>query len=278
MSSIIFEIYLARSDIMHIYETAIIGSGYFSLGYLLTHQNCIIIERTQLCDKNFYAPFTGFHQEEYTIENGLCRQMREHFFNLGIIKEHSFNASGFESALCSFINDKEPNILLNTDCLKISGNNGLYSIKIYNSGGLGTIHARSIIDARQETTANSINILLECVSGFNKDTFKKVFPGSTLQTAFYDGQYILKVKFKEKTNINRVKKGIYSQWKKFIPPIDTKIILMAYLMYNDNPQDIKYINPTYVKADELFFGNIFKAFDSGVQLNLGGKKYDNKLS
>ena len=42
------------------YETVILGSGYFSLGYASSHKDTLIIEETQLLDPHFFGTLSGF--------------------------------------------------------------------------------------------------------------------------------------------------------------------------------------------------------------------------
>ena len=225
------------------YNTIILGSGYYSAGYALVHENCLIIEKSQLCDVNFYGTYSGFCDDGYEPKTHKGKQMKEYFNSFGVLRDTKINVNALESVFCSFINDKPIKILLNTECISVKEADGAYCVKIYNNAGIDCLYAKKVIDTRSKNK-NCLNILAE----LDDEAYKKLSQKHDVKAAFYKDEYV--IGYKTDKEINTAKLDFYNEWKSTAELKNSRIISFAYQMSGD--------------CLDLSFGNIFKAFDLGV--------------
>ena len=232
------------------YNTIILGSGYYSAGYALGHENSIIIEKSQLCDINFYGTYSGFCQTEYEPVSQEGKEMKDYFNSLGILRDTKINVNTLESVFCSFIKNKPIKILLNTECISVTQAQGVYCVEIYNNAGLDRLYAKKVIDTRAKNK-NQLNVLLELDSeGYA--LFSKKYK---VLRAFYEDEYI--ISYKTDKDVNTAKLDFYNEWKNTAKLKNSRIISFAYQLSGKNV--------------DLSLGNMFKAFDLGMQ----GAEYEN---
>lgn len=233
------------------YNTIILGSGYYSVGYALKCKNCLIIEKSQLCDINFYGTYSGFEDEGYEPKTYEGKQMKEYFNSFGILRNAKVNVNALESVFCSFINDKPIEILLNTECISVKEENGVYCVKIYNNAGIDCLYAKQVIDTRAKNK-NCLNILVE----LDDKVYKKFSQKNEIKKAFYKNEYV--IGYETDKEINTAKLDFYNEWKNTASSDKSRIISFAYQMTGE--------------CFDLNFRNIFKAFDSGI---MQGAKNEN---
>ncbi len=234
------------------YDTIILGSGFFSFGYALTHPNCIIIEKSQLSDSNFYGSYNGFIQPEYDIISKECVELKEYFLKLGVLSQNRINVNALENAFCSFLKNKSLNFLLNTDLVSLSETEDGFCVNIYNNAGTDTLYSRRIIDTRMKDK-KYLNVIIEADSK-TRDELSKQYPVSD---AFYPDEYV--ITYKSDKDINTAKLDFYNMWKSRVPTDKNKIISFAYSMHDNGQSN---------GIDDLSFGSVLKAFDCGVTWDL----------
>ena len=85
---------------MKVYDTIIIGSGYFAWGYALTHENTLIVEETQVADRHFGGCLRGFECEAPVLSTEGARALWDHVCTLGLFRNGRLSVTGLEAALC----------------------------------------------------------------------------------------------------------------------------------------------------------------------------------
>ncbi|MBQ9116298.1 MAG: hypothetical protein IJY04_04695 [Clostridia bacterium] len=243
---------------MRSYDTVILGSGFFSFGYALNSESCLIVERTQLADPNFSGTFNGFH-----AANGESSPLFDFFTENGLIKGTSVNAPLAESALCAYTVPYKPEILLGTDCVSVSQNGLRYDITLFNSEGFSTVSAKHVINARPPSDRRSLNLLCRGVANIQALPYSDKFSLS-VSPAFYPEESILTFRFNSETDVNSAKREVLTYLRQNAPLAGFAPIRAAYLMFSENPPTgsdrygIRRIN-------ELALGSIFDAFRKGQQ-------------
>lgn len=272
---------------MRHYDTAIIGSGYFSAGFALSHPDSIVIERTHLCDGRFYARLNGFTLPENaknTQKTALAAELRAHFRSLGMERGGLFHVCASESALCDFLRKKGeqthmPEFLLNTTCIGVEkqAENGVFRLTLCHNGGLETITAAHVIDTRTHAPKNTLNVLcMRTADGLSAPTEcapfdLAVFAGTgmrvSFEPAFYPEQFVLRFAWQNAKNINEAKCELYRAWKKCVPKDRAKMIQTAYRMYGEAPSGARALTRDeagVLHVCEAALGSVYEAFDCGA--------------
>jgi len=228
------------------YDAVILGSGFFSWGYALSHENCIVIERTQLCDPYYYGRYNGFTQSEYSPETDTGRSLSEYLKGNGILCGEKMNVNALESALCKYVADKNQPVLLGTEVISVEEENGAFCVEIYNNGGTDKIYGRKIMDTRNQSK-KTLNVLVS----LDADGYKRLSGSFDVSKAFHPGEYV--VAFSCTDDINDAKLSFYNYWKSSALGDGNKIISFAYLLTGDGRQ-----------CSDSFYKSTLEAFDKGV--------------
>ena len=243
----------------HIYNTLIIGCGYFSVGYAVSDGNSMICEESQICDTRFYLPLKSFRSNPYSPKTAEGARLLDVFTRLSLIEGESLNTCGFECGFCKYITETDANILLKCRVVGISEENGVYDAKIQTNEGLSHLYAKKILRAFSEETNKRFTVLFtaEDIVSVSAE-LKDAFPGATLEPAFYRGRYALHITW-EDYDENTVKLAVYNTWNE--KNIKAKIIYMAPAFAVDSQ------NP----CSDDFYDNPIKAFEAGYFYAKGDK-------
>ncbi len=179
---------------MKIYDTVIVGSGYASLGYAMTHPRCLIVEERESCDNSFSLTLRSFKKEEYTPTTEAGRRLEEKLVHLGLLSDGMMNASGLECALCEQILDAKVEVLIRTRIISTERVGELYRLRIINGGGITSVLTRRILDTCAVLDRFSLTALFTSKNP-ERDipTLLASFPGATCERAFYRDRYALHV-------------------------------------------------------------------------------------
>ena len=210
---------------MHIYDTLIVGSGYFSAGYALTRGNTVICEEEQICDTHFYLPQRSFRFTPYEPKTEYGQRLLDIFTELSLFDGGMQNVSGFESALATFFYREGVNILLKCRVIGIIERDGVYDATVQTNAGLSHLYAHRILDTRGTPTERSFTLLfvseeIESVL----PSLAAAFPHATVEPAFYRERYALHIPVTD-TDENAIKPLVYQKWKEYAIP--AKILYMA---------------------------------------------------
>lgn len=242
---------------MHVYDTLLIGSGYFSVGYAFNNSNTLVCEEHQTCDVNFYLPLKSYKHKPYQPKTEAGAKLLDLFNSYSLFKKDVQNVNGFEGALSSFIYQNKLNVLLKSRVVRISKNeNGLYKVTAHSNEGLTTYYAKEVINTLNYSVKNNYTVLfLSDDIERDKSTLLKAFDGAEVEQAFFDGRYALKIPVYN-IDENLVKVFVYERWRDF--NIKAKILYMAPIFFADSASkpvcDDYYDNP--IKAFEA--GYLFK--------------------
>ena len=241
---------------MKIYDTLIIGSGYFSAGFAASHKNTIICEPSEGCDTGFYLPLSGFKHHPYAPKSRDGESLLQIFESLSLFSDGMQNTSAFECALCKYICDKGIDVLLK--CRVISADmtaDGIIDATVQTNEGLSHVFTRKIIDTRTKAEKKRLTVLF--VTENIRDAERAIsltFDGAFIEPAFYENRYALYIPMGD-TDVNRVKLFVYEKWKKLTS--DAKILYIAPTFYSPDSSpisDTSYKNPIEAFEAGYFFG------------------------
>ena len=235
----------------HIYDTLIIGCGYFSVGYALSKGNCIICEENQICDTRFYLPLKSFQYNPYSPKTAKGARLLDIFRQLSLFEGEMQNTNGFECGFCKYIAETGANILLKCRVVEIAVENGIYNVKIQTNEGLSHLYAKNIINTISECIDKEFTALFTTEDiGSVSAELKDAFPGAIVEPAFYRKRYALHIPAGEYDE-NTVKLAVYNAWNE--KNIKAKIIYMAPAFSTSSK------NP----FSDDFYDNPIKAFEAG---------------
>ena len=238
-----------------IYDTVIIGSGYYSTAYALNHKNTLIIEKTQLLDPNFCGRLCRFDMSVSEPESADAKALWAAFHEEGLLKDGRIAVNELEPALCRFVQGKNLNILLGTFCLNIQKSDAFYELEICSNEGIQTLYAKNVIDATVPW-GNRLNFLV-CA--------KQQVPPKVegISRAFYPDQFRISVSFDGITDINEAKKLALETYEAALIEADAPIILMAYRLDGAPVQQPYTDEKGVLHIDERAFGDLFTAYEKG---------------
>lgn len=244
-----------------VYDTLIIGSGYFSLGYAASHENTVICESSEGCDTGFCLPISGFKYHPYAPKSRDGERLLQIFESLSLFSGGMQNTSAFECALCKYICEAGAEVLLK--CRVISTDvtaDGMIDATVQTNEGLSHIFTRKIIDTRAKTEKKRLTVLF--VTENIRETERELcaaFDGAFIEPAFYENRYALYIPVGD-TDVNRVKIFVYEKWKNLTT--DAKIIYIAPAFYS----------PDGSQTSDTSYNNPIEAFDAGYFFGKEAKK------
>lgn len=245
---------------MREFDTVILGSGYFSIGYALNSENVLIVERTQLADPNFGGTLNGFRFEENDTWTAETKSLHSFYQENKIVDGDRFNSSVSESALCAYVKHRKLSFLLGTECIGIEKCDGGYRILVANNGGNSKIFCKKVIDTRCFSEGDRLNVLLR---GDKEKLMLK--PDKRLKLAvtgaFETCEFILSFCFLERLDVNSAKAAAMRYLEKNMDSDGIEIVQFAYLMHSLG-NDGSICAASYTDA--------FSAFDAGVKAALEG--------
>ena len=245
---------------MKIYDTVLIHSGYLSLGYAKTRGNSLIIEEREFVDSSFCLSLRTFKKSEYTPKSDAGAELLSLMHTLGVIRDGMINTSALESVICEYAIRSDVEILLRTRVLSATENDGIYTLRIINGGGIQTVKTRKILDTGATLSEKFISALFVTDSPkTDLSAILDVFPTASYEMAFYPGRYALHVPVDAHSDPYRARSQIYEKWLSR-PHTATRIYVAEVLC--GKPCD------TALTTDFAFDDPVC-AFDRGVELAKG---------
>ena len=240
------------------FDTVILGSGYFSLGFAMNHKNTLIIEDTQLLDPNFYGVLSGFDMKVEKPSAKGAVALYEAFVKEGIVGEHGLAANELEPALCRFVGNKMPGVLLGTFCVGVEKTPDGYEVSLCNNEGVSRIFAKNVIDTRV-AYGNCIKFLIAVNDG-------KEPALSSLYPAFYGDQRVAEVRFDRNIDINDAKSKALDMIGGALSDVGARIVSTSYRMCGAPLTESYEDENAILHVDERSFGDIFAAYEKGETL------------
>lgn len=255
---------------MKSFDTVILGSGYFSIGYAINAKNTLIIERTQLADPNFGGTLSGFTFNASSEWTNETQSLYRYYLDKKIVSGFHMNSSVSEVGLCAYIEKRNLNILLGTECIGIKKLDEGYEITVINNGGHDRLLCKKILDTRYLNGKRYLNVL--CRGNSDEIAFGKPENFEFAVTgAFETEEYVTEFEFSDGVNVNISKAEALRYLGKSFAERGTQIVQCAYTMHASR------LLPAFeygeiIGVRELSFGDAFAAFDAGVRLWRG--RYD----
>jgi hypothetical protein len=242
---------------MKVYDTLIVGSGYFSFGYAAACPDSVICEEHQICDTSFYLPLRSFRYKHYSPKTEEGVKLLSTFDSFSLLKDNEQNTNGFEFALCKYISEKQFHILLKCRviCVEHRSDN-IYDITVQTNEGLTHLFAKKVLNMTNKSSAKHFTVLFVCDDIEKvKDKLLSAYSDAQIEPAFYPGRYALHVSARD-TDENRIKLEIYETWRSL--DIDAKILYMAPVFYGEASAD-KLCDGNYENPIEAFEAGYFYA-------------------
>ena len=238
---------------MKIYDTLIIGSGYFSVGYAAANPSTVICEEHQICDTGFYLPMRSFRHKPYSPKTEEGARLSDGFQALSLFRESEQNTNGFEFALCQYIAEQKPDLLLKCRVIHVlRRQDAVYDVTVHTNQGLKHLFAKNIWDTTDHSNEKYYTVLFVCKDIQKvKDTLLTAFDGAQIEAAFYEGRYALHMAVRN-TDENRIKLDIYETWRSL--DTDAKILYMAPVFYGA---------PSTNEMCDSHYENPIEAFEAG---------------
>ena len=229
---------------MKIYDTLILGSGYFSAGYALARGNCAIVEEHQMCDVSFYLPLRAYAHRPYTPTTEEGRALEATFSELGLFENGMQNVNAFECAFCRYLLSRDLIPFLKSRVIALSRlEDGTYDATVESNEGLTHLYARRVLDTVARPAKRRITVLYS-----TKDAegcaaqLLAAFPGASIEPAFYAERYALRIPAEGYTE-NTVKPWIHDVWCRVKPNAKILAIAPVFLPLGDGVGDFGYENP-----------------------------------
>ena len=231
---------------MNVYDTLIIGSGYFSVGYAAARPNSVICEEHQICDTAFYLPLRSFRYLPYDPKSDEGARLLRAFDALSLFHGDAQNTNGFEFAFCKYLTERQVNLLLKCRVIRVKQlPDRIYDVTVHTNEGLTHLFAKNILNTVNQSPKKYFTVLFVCD---NIETVKnkllEAYHGAQIEPAFYSGRYALHIPT-HNTDENRIKLDVYEKWRSL--GIDAKILYMAPVFYGEASEtrlcDDHYENP-----------------------------------
>ena len=246
---------MRSSTVSDLYNTIVIGSGYYSVAYALNHEKTLIIEETQLLDPNFCARLCSFEMDANQPNSPDAKSLFGAFRGEGLLKAGCIAVNELETAFCRFVQGRELNVLLGTVCLEIREHRDGFAVDICNNDGISTLYAKTIIDARVPR-GDQLNFLV-CTPDSAPPAVEEIHP------AFYPDQFRISAPFPGVADINEAKMLALETHEAALAEVGARIILMAYQLDGAPIQQPYTDDNGILHVDERAFGNVFAAYQEG---------------
>jgi hypothetical protein len=239
---------------MQKFDTVILGSGYFSVGYALKSENALIIERTNLADPCFGGTLSGFEYNNCDGWHAETKNLHNFFVEKNIATEDRFNSSVSESGLCEYLKNRNVSYLLGSECIDVKNCDGGYVLTVINNSGHVKIYCKKLVDTHTAGVEDRLNVLCRGDSELFAKNRELSVTG-----AFEPSEFIVGFKNSDGVDINSVKATVTRYLEKAITGSDTKIVQYAYLMRKDAVTQ---------QTNDWYYPDAFAAFDAGVKAAL----------
>ena len=237
---------------MHTYDTLIIGCSYMSVGYAVRKGNCIICEKTELCDTHFGAALCGFEVNNCSACTDEGKKLLQIYNDMKLFKEGMQNLNAFECAFCKYITYSGLDLLLKYRVIEVTFNDGIYEVTVMSNSGLDKLYAKNIKDF--SNNGKDYITVQFVTSDIARDIplLQKEFGEAKVEKAFYDNRYAIYVPVGI-LDINMLKFDIYNKWKAC--GTTAKILHIPSAMFSKYGEKI---------CDEKF-DSFVEAFEAGVK-------------
>lgn len=238
-----------------VYDCIIIGSGYASFGYALSHKNTLIIDSGELCDKFFCGCGNMGKGWDAKPSSELGKKLMNTFEEYGVIKGSFADIAALETVFCKFLSDYSPSVMFLTETAKTEKIGELYYITVYSNEGYSRLCAKNVIIAVPQGKSSYVSARFR---GACADEIKKVFPTALLYNTIYENEIIAHIPPQHKSLAEERERIINDWWEKSEQGILMNIFpLFGYDKGQTKNEDgIMYL-------DEQSFDNALAAFEFG---------------
>lgn len=239
------------------FQTVILGSGYFSLGYASTHENTLIIEDTQLFDPHFCGTLSGFNMKTKRPASKGAVALYDAFVADEAVGDAGLAVNELEPALCRFALGNMPNVLLGSFCTDVKKTAEGYEVTFCNNNGISRVLARRVIDTRI-AYGNKMNLLIAVKDGAEPRL-------SCVKPAFYADQRVIELEFDGAPDVNEAKSQVLDMLEEKLAEVGARIVGMSYRMCGAPVSEPFVDGIGVLHVDERGFDDIFAAYEQGEE-------------
>ena len=192
-------------------KTLVIGSGYSSLGYAMSHDDTLIAEALELTDVSFGAPLRLFESDSVPAPDAPSRALYDYYLSLGVIEGNKINASALECGFSGFALDNGVRIMLKSRVISVEEECGGYCCRVITNSGIITVRAERVIDMRPSGD-RFMTFLFTASDDAALCAIADAFPRGRVVPAFYEGRYALILPVGSADEISSLKAQVYSRW------------------------------------------------------------------
>ncbi len=236
-----------------VYDAAVIGCGYFSVGAAGALGHAVILEEESTCDTHFYLPLSSFAHHPYTPRTPEGRRLLTVFDRLGLVRDGMQNTNAMEIALCSYLAEGGPRVLLKCRVIDTVRDGDLYRLSLQTNEGITHLYAKHVLRTERRAGTRRFTVLLGIGDlGAVRTPLLAAFPGAVLEPAFYPGRYALHIPAAGYDE-NSIKCYVYGILRQKDLPL--RILTMAPTFSYENTED---------PLSDDFYRNPIEAFEAGI--------------
>lgn len=200
---------------MRRYETVILGSGHFALGYAAVRSDTLIVERSYLADAELSGTLGGYMLAGYAPISNEAKELFEFYRECGIACEVALDSPLLEVGASAFAKARGIRYLFGTECTDIKKTDEGYEVSLFGNAGFETVFAKRLIDSRP-TERSILRILLRGDRSLAEEIELSV-ASTEVTDAFYDGECVLCCRLSNITNANAAKATILRELEEKLP-------------------------------------------------------------
>ena len=240
-------------------KTLIIGSGYSSVGYAMSHEDTLIVESLELTDPTFGGALRSFEIEDIPQKDMPSYLLYDYLRSLDILEGKAVNASALECGLSGFALERDISVLLKSRVISAQPSGTRTECRLITNSGIITVLADKVIDMRPSGRGYQ-SFLFTAKERESADEVSRIFADGRVVPAFYRDRYALILPLRSDNSASLAKERRYSEWGRL--SLGAKLLYTAPYPFFEServgiPRDSDFLDP-------------FSALDAGYSYDREG--------
>lgn len=228
----------------------ILGSGYYAVGMAMPCEDALICEESEFVDASHALTLKTFTKGDYAPGTALGEKLLQDHERLGLICDGRLNCSALEIGLSRFVLENKVRIWLGSRVISTEETENGYRVTVLTNGGLETVLAEYMVDARPKAGEKVLTLLFSCCNEESLAKVQAAFPEGSTERSFYADRGALHLPIE--AEYNDALRLIYSRWA--ASALEEKILLFA---------------PRFEWAEREIPANPIAAFEMGLTRKVG---------